>query len=821
MISHGDECSSFTVHIRECMTVLFPRLICRAILLLVCGCTLSGAEQVFRIGVENDSAPLSYRDEAGNPAGFSAELLAAMSEANGMKIEIVAGYWSHIIRDFQQGKLDALANVTITEKRREWMDFSISHAYVHGLVYFAEGSPRMRRTADFAGKRMGVLKGSLGHINALVHEGWGAVIVPFDTKEEALEATQLGKTDATIFIRRLVYAPWLEAQGMDWEFVDDIVHEYHFAVHKGDGRSLEKINEALATVRGNGMFDRLYAKWIGPIEPHPIRFADLRPYYLPAALALVVIIGLIVWQRGIMNRLARQKEALRASEERWKFAVEGAGDGVWDWSDHTNEVLLSKRWLEMLGYGDEVSTNPQLEEWMNYVHPEDHAIIAEAQAANARGEREAFSFEHRLRCQNGSWKWVLSRGMVVSRDAKGTPLRVLGTHTDISGLKQAAEDRLVLGKLESTGVLAGGIAHDFNNLLTAIILNLDLARYNRDSSDEFLFNVDAAEKAALAARGLTQQLITFAKGGATVVGIGDMRKLLGDAVPLVLSGSNVRADLSIAKGLWSAEMDEGQVAQVIRILVLNAREAMPAGGVIKVTAKNMILDRGDVRGLSAGEYLQVEVADTGEGIAPEILEKIFDPYFSTKQRGPQKGMGLGLTICHSIMLKHHGMLTVESTQGEGTTFRVYLPATKGEVCEETDSIPPFPERAESPLRILIMDDEDIMRDTLGRTLHQMGHTVGIFSDGKDAILAYEDARKYSRDWDLVLLDLTIPGGLGGRETLAALRVIDAKVRAVVMTGYTNDEIMTNYASVGFKAVLSKPFTSNRLKTVINESMAAK
>jgi len=146
MISHGDECSSFTVHIRECMTVLFPRLICRAILLLVCGCTLSGAEQVFRIGVENDSAPLSYRDEAGNPAGFSAELLAAMSEANGMKIEIVAGYWSHIIRDFQQGKLDALANVTITEKRREWMDFSISHAYVHGLVYFAEGSPRMRRT---------------------------------------------------------------------------------------------------------------------------------------------------------------------------------------------------------------------------------------------------------------------------------------------------------------------------------------------------------------------------------------------------------------------------------------------------------------------------------------------------------------------------------------------------------------------------------------------------------------------------------------------------------------------------------------------------
>ncbi len=815
-----DECSSFLYRPNESIAVRCPRLILSSLLLLLGGSPLSGADKIIRIGVERDSAPLSFRDEAGNPAGFSAELLAAMAKAGDLKIEIVSDYWSHILRDFREGKLDALANVTITEERRRWMDYSISHAYVHGLVYYPEGAARIRKTADFMGKRIGVLKGSLGHINALAHGGWGAEIVPYDRREKALEATRSGEIEATIFIRRLVYAPWLEAQGMEWEFVEDIIHEYHFAVHKGDAAVLENINEALATVRANGTFDRLYSKWIGPIEPHPIRWADLRPYYMPGALALVVIVGLIAWQRGIMRRLARQKEALRESEERWKFAVEGAGDGVWDWSDRTNEVLLSKRWLEMLGYGDEVVSNPQLEEWINYVHPEDHPVITSVQNANALGERDTFAFEHRLRCKDGSWKWVLSRGMVVSRDEKGKPLRVLGTHTDISELKQAAEDRLILGKLESTGVLAGGIAHDFNNLLTAIILNLDLARYNRDSTDEFMFNVNAAEKAALAARGLTQQLITFAKGGATVVGVGDMGKLLGDAVPLVLSGSNVKADLEIAEELWSAEMDEGQVGQVIRNLVLNAREAMPAGGVIKVTADNVILRRGDVRGLSAGDYLRVEVIDTGEGIAPETVEKIFDPYFSTKQRGPQKGMGLGLTICHSIMLKHHGALTVNSTQGRGTTFSVYLPATKGEVGDRSDSIHPFPERAETPLRILIMDDEEIMRDTLARTLYQMGHVVGGFSEGKDVITAYEDALKYSRSWDLVLLDLTIPGGMGGRETLSALRAIDNNVRAVVMTGYTNDEITTNYASVGFKAVLPKPFTSDQLKTIINESMAA-
>lgn len=799
--------------------MLLPRLIF-CIFLLLCGSRLSGEERILRIGVERDSAPLSYLNEAGDPDGFSAELLAAMSETNGIKVEIVANFWSNILQDFKDGKLDALANVTITSDRRKWMDYSISHAYVHGLIYFRKGSPSIRHTSEFKGKKIGALKGSIGYTNAIANQGWGATIVPFETREAALHATRTGETDASIFIRRLRRTPWLEEQGMEWEFVDDIIHKYHFAVHKGDAHTLERINEALATVRGNGSFDRIYSKWIGPLEPHPIRWTDLRPYYLPAALALVVIIGLITWQRRMMNRLARQKEALRQSEERWKFAVEGAGDGVWDWSEHTNEVLLSKRWLEMLGYGDEVANNPRLEEWVNYVHPEDRSIIASVQDANARGESDTFAFEHRLRCKDGSWKWVLSRGMVVSRDAKGTPIRVLGTHTDISELKQAAEDRLVMGKLESTGVLAGGIAHDFNNLLTAIILNLDLARYNQASADEFLFNVNAAEKAALAARGLTQQLITFAKGGATVVGIGDLRKLLRDAVPLVLSGSNVKAELSIAEELWSAEMDEGQIGQVFRNLVLNAREAMPHGGVIKVTAENVVLDRGEVRGLDAGEYLQVDVADTGEGIAPEVVEKIFDPYFSTKQRGPQKGMGLGLTICHSIITKHHGVLTVNSSPGVGTTFRVYLPATKQEARDKNDSITPFPEPAEIPLRILIMDDEEIMRDTLGRTLHQMGHTVGIFSDGKDAILAYEDARKYARDWDLLLLDLTIPGGMGGRETLAAIRVIDPYVRAIVMTGYTNDEIMTTYATAGFKAVLPKPFTSNRLKTVINECMAA-
>lgn len=792
------------------------RSLCFLLVWLLCSPLVLAADTVIRIGVEHDSAPLSYVDDQGNPVGFSAELLAAMTKASGVEIEIVPGYWTQILKQFKAGELDALANVTITEERREWMDFSISHAYVHGLVYFPEGNPRIRHTSDFVGKTVGALKGSIGYNNAMAYDGWGATIVPFETREAALDAARIGETDASIFIRRLAKTPWLEAQGMEWEFVDDIVHEYHFAVHKGDARTLERLNEALATIRGNGTFDRIYAKWIGPLEPHPIRWADLRPYYLPAASVLIVVVGFIIWQRRMMNRLEKQKEALRKSEERWKFAVEGAGDGVWDWNAITNRVLLSRRWLEVLGYNESKDRNPRLENWLKFAHPDDYPVIRAVWDAAKKGERDTFTYEHRLLCADGGWKWMLNRGMVISRDNDGAPLRVLGTHTDITALKQAEEDRLVLGKLESTGVLAGGIAHDFNNLLTAIILNLELARYNRGSMDELIGYVKSAEKAALSARGLTQQLITFAKGGSTVVGLNDIRKLLEDAVPLVLSGSNVRADMLIAEDLWSAVVDAGQIGQVIRNLVLNAREAMPGGGVIRVAAENVVLKEGEVRGLDAGEYLKIEVSDEGEGIAPENLSRIFDPYFSTKQRGPQKGMGLGLTICHSIILKHRGMLMAESQPDEGTSFVIYLPATPNKKSKEAFSVPPFPPKAKVSRRIMIMDDEEIMRDTLSRTLQEMGYEVESFPDGESAVRGYEELMDHGEKWDVVLLDLTIPGGMGGRETMEVLRDMDPDIRGVLMTGYTNDEIMNGYAEAGFNAVLPKPFTAEGLRQVLAE-----
>lgn len=771
--------------------------------------------RVLRVGVENNSLPLSFVDENKQPAGFSAELLQAMNATGKVRIEIVPNYWTQHLRGFASGDLDALANVTITQPRRATMDFSISHAYVHGVIYYRHDRPEVTHTSEFSGKTVGTLIGSIAHTNALTHDGWGATIVPYSSWQEALDATRQGEIDAALFIRSPASSENLDVEGLEWGFVDDILHQYHFAVHKGDAEALAQINEALAEIRANGTFDRIYAKWIGPLEPHPIRLADLRPYYLPSALVLVVVAGLIIWQRHMLRRLRGYTERLRESEERWKFALEGAGDGIWDWDARTGRVVRSKRWKEMLGY-DETEIGDGLNEWIDRVHPDDLPAVDVMREKHENGKSATFAVEHRLRCKDGSWKWILNRGMVISRDAHGAPQRIIGTHTDLSAAKQAEADRLILGKLESTGVLAGGIAHDFNNLLTAILLNLDLARHNKDTVAAILPRIEAAEKAALAARSLTQQLITFARGGTSVVRVTDIGALLYEAIPLVLSGSTVRVDIRVAQNLWPAEVDSGQIGQVFRNLVLNARESMPRGGMVRIEAENVPLPDGVVLGLPAGDYIKIAVADEGEGIAPDKLAKIFDPYFSTKQRGPQKGMGLGLTICHSILQKHHGAITAESEAGKGATFLVYLPAKRsGRPEGNVDSAAPIPSAGHTGKRILVMDDEPIMLESLCLALRRMGYEVVEAPEGTAAVKLYQEALAGNRRFDLVLLDLTIPGGLGGCEALKAIRELDPQAKAVVMSGYTDNAIMRDPAAAGFQGSLHKPFTGDALNKLIN------
>jgi len=381
--------------------------------------------------------------------------------------------------------------------------------------------------------------------------------------------------------------------------------------------------------------------------------------------------------------------------------------------------------------------------------------------------------------------------------------------TDITARKRAESDRLILDKLESTGILAAGIAHDFNNLLTVILLNLELAQKHKPLDENLARYLGEAKETCLLASSLTAQLLTFAKGGAPIRKAMLLSGVIKESVRSALSGSKVGCETSLAEDLWMAVVDAGQIGQVIRGMVLNSCEAMPQGGVVFVRAENVVLNVQQEPSLPAGEYVRVSIEDQGTGIAKDVLPKIFDPYFSTKHRGDQKGMGL--TICHAVVQKHGGAIAVKSEVGRGTTFDIYLPAARKLRGGEKAPMPPSETRHG---RVLVMDDEEGVRKVLGQTLEGMGHSAEMAEDGLKAIEIYKKAKSLGRHFDVVLLDLTIREGMGGQEAIQALLKIDPAVKAIAMSGYIESPVILEPGRHGFKAALEKPFDAGKLQEIL-------
>ena len=384
------------------------------------------------------------------------------------------------------------------------------------------------------------------------------------------------------------------------------------------------------------------------------------------------------------------------------------------------------------------------------------------------------------------------------------------TVADITEEKRAEADRLILEKLESTGILAGGIAHDFNNLLTVVLLNLELAEMLNLPDAELALYLQEAKKSALTTKRLTAQLLTFAGSGIPIREPKFLPSLIQESVRLALSGSKVRCEFSAAADLWPAEVDEAQMGQVFSGIALNAREAMPEGGVLRVSAENVVLKSSEHASLPAGHYVRISLADQGHGIPPADLPKIFDPYFSTKRRGDRKGMGLGLTICHSVVHKHGGAIAAESAVGIGTTLQIHLPAAPNLRGDEQASV----DRPQ-PGRVLVMDDEVAVREAVRQALLGMGHEVALAPDGRRAIELYKTAQLQGRRFDLVILALKVRDGLGGRESLQELLTLDPRVKAIAMSWHALDPVMLKPEQHGFMGILRKPFEIQELRKTLS------
>jgi len=400
-----------------------------------------------------------------------------------------------------------------------------------------------------------------------------------------------------------------------------------------------------------------------------------------------------------------------------------------------------------------------------------------------------------------------------------------GFAVDITESKQRLEEMTRMAKLESLGTLAGGIAHDFNNLLTIILGNIELAKWNIAPETPSAQALKKAEKGCLAAKELTGQFITFSRGGDPQMKATAIDTLLRNTVQLSLSGSNVNCEYDIDEDLCLAELDERQIGQVIQNLIQNAIEAMPEGGTVQVRAENVgVTGKGQtpVPGIPEGRYIKLEIQDEGAGISEEHKSRVFDPYFSTKARGAQKGMGLGLSTALSIVKKHGGFMHLESEVASGTKVSIYLPAALQEE-KEAETGPAVPVLGgDAPLKgqkILVMDDEAMLRDLTKQMLHLLGHEAETVRDGNEAVEVYKKSLEASEPFDLVLLDLTVKGGPGGREAIRELLKLNPDVKAVVFSGYANDPVMSNCEEYGFRASLAKPFRKASLEDALRKGLA--
>ncbi len=401
----------------------------------------------------------------------------------------------------------------------------------------------------------------------------------------------------------------------------------------------------------------------------------------------------------------------------------------------------------------------------------------------------------------------------------GKPL-FSGFLRDLTARKQAEEERQRMAvevqkaaKLESLGILAAGIAHDFNNLLTAVVSNLYLVRTALDPSAPEGQRLRQAEEACLHAQTLTKQLLTFAKGGVPVKQPLSLGDLLVRWVDFALGGSTSRADYAVSPELWRVDGDEGQLNQVINNLVINAKEAMPKGGTISVGARNITLGPESRVPLAAGPYVQVTIHDQGPGIPAHDLPNIFDPFFTTKPRGS----GLGLTTSYAIVKKHDGYIAIGSEPGSGSTAFIYLPASTHPVAPPVH----IPSQAPGGGNILLMDDEATIRDAAGAILTQAGWAVACVPDGREAVERYRQALREERPFDVVILDLTVPGAMGGQEAVGQLCALDPQVAAIVSSGYSNDPVVSEFRVYGFVARLTKPYDPNDLIDLVSRVMREK
>ncbi len=510
---------------------------------------------------------------------------------------------------------------------------------------------------------------------------------------------------------------------------------------------------------------------------------------------------------------AAARESLAAEKERLAVTLRSIGDAVITTDLQGRVTMLNVVAEQLTGRSTATAVNRAIDDVLCLWDP-DGATVQEVPIARIleSGRMPEAEANASLIAPDGSRLAVNLTGAPIS-DGEGQKVGVVLVVRDITESVRLTQERVRASKLESLGVLAGGIAHDFNNVLTAVVGNIALARNDETLSRETASWLEEAERACLRARTLTHQLLTFSRGGDPVKRPMHIGPLVDATVRFAVSGSNVRCAVEVAPDLWTVEADEGQIEQVVHNIVLNAKQAMPRGGQVHVTCSNVRLASPPDAPIAPGamrQYVRISVKDQGAGIPAEHLERIFDPYFTTKQ----SGTGLGLAVSHAVIKNHGGLLQTESVVGTGTVFHIMLPRSTKRVAPA--SAMPAIVIPHGRGRVLVMDDDKSIATVTASMLKSLGYTPDVASDGEMAVERYLQALEAGEPFDAVVMDLTVPGGMGGAEALAQLREYDPAICAIVMSGYADTGLLADYQQVGFAGRLAKPFSLRDLAVTLHD-----
>jgi two-component system cell cycle sensor histidine kinase/response regulator CckA len=524
----------------------------------------------------------------------------------------------------------------------------------------------------------------------------------------------------------------------------------------------------------------------------------------------VAMVRDVTERRRFEQEIASDKESLAVT-------LRSIEDGVITTDVQGKIIMINNAGENLTGWTSKEAIGRSLKSVYNIAI--DLQAQARAQKSGSRSEAHSILLSMpenaTLRSRQGR-EYVIEQVASPIRDAKNEVAGVVLVFRDITERQRNEAERRKAETLEQLGLLAGGIAHDFNNLLTAIIGNISLASLLLPPNDEMGTRLNDAKNASMRARDLAQQLLTFARGGAPIKKTASIGKLIQDTVSFSLRGSHSRSEFVLGSDLWPAEIDSGQISQVIANLVVNADQAMPNGGTLRVSCDNFAYDANTapvIPDLTPGDYIRIGIRDEGIGISEECIKRIFDPYFTTKA----KGNGLGLATTYSIIKNHNGLITVESKVHFGSTFTIYLPALRHQ---------PVPLEAPRQMnevvtgtgRVLIVDDEEAIRALVEFTLERLGYQVSQAESALEGVELYRQKLEAGERFDLVILDLTLPGGMGGKEALKKLIEIDPTVNAIVSSGYAMDATMSRYQDFGFRGVIAKPYEAAELGRIVHETI---